>query len=158
MLSPEERNEIEAQAAHYPTRRAMTVDALKIVQRHRGYIPDDAIADVAAQLGLPPAELESVATFYSLLFRRPVGRHVVLLCDSVSCWIMGCEALRAALAERCGLRPGETTRRRPLHAAARALPRRVRPGAGGAGRRGPARQSRSGRCRRRARALPMRTR
>ncbi len=79
------------------------------MQRHRGYIPDDAIADVAAQLGLSPAELESVATFYSLLFRRPVGRHVVLLCDSVSCWIMGCEALRTALAERCGLRPGETS-------------------------------------------------
>ena len=108
MLSAEERDAIEAHRPHYPDARALSVEALKAVQERRGWISDEALADVAAHLGLPVAELEGVATFYNLLFRRPVGRHVALVCDSVSCWIMGCEALFQAFAERYGIEPGQT--------------------------------------------------
>ena len=59
---------------------------------------------------MTPAELDSVATFYSLIFRHPVGQHVILLCDSVSCWIMGYEQLRDALQARWGISLGETTK------------------------------------------------
>ncbi|HOK44588.1 MAG TPA: NADH-quinone oxidoreductase subunit NuoE [Bryobacteraceae bacterium] len=109
MLTPEEQREIEQEAASYPERRAASIDALRIVQRRRGWVSDEALADVAELLGMSPAELESVATFYNLIFRKPVGRHVILICDSVSCWIMGYTKVRDHLKARLGINFGETT-------------------------------------------------
>lgn len=109
MLSEVERDEIEAQLEHYEERRAASVDALKIVQRQRGWVPDEELAEVARLLEMSAAELDGVATFYNLVFRRPVGRHVILICDSASCWIMGYECLRAQLEQHLGISPGETT-------------------------------------------------
>jgi NADH-quinone oxidoreductase subunit E len=60
-------------------------------------------------LEMTPDELDGVATFYNLVFRKPVGRHVVLVCDSVSCWIMGCESLCKRLAMQLGVSLGGTT-------------------------------------------------
>ena len=62
-----------------------------------------------AHLGMSPTDLDSVATFYNLIFRKPVGRHVIMVCDSVSCWIMGHERIRKHLSERLGIEFGETT-------------------------------------------------
>ena len=87
----------------------MCIEALKIVQQHRGWVSDEGIADVAEALQMTPAELEGVATFYNMIFRKPVGKHVILLCDSVSCWIMGYERLREHLRARLGIGLGETT-------------------------------------------------
>jgi len=109
MLSEQERREIEAHARHYPNNRAACIEALKIVQQHRGWVSNEGIADVAEALQMKPAELESIATFYNMIFRKPVGKHVILLCDSVSCWIMGYERLRQHLGDRLGIRPGQTT-------------------------------------------------
>lgn len=109
MLSPEEREEIERELAIVPEPRSACIEALKAVQRHRGWVSDEALRDVASLLEMSEAELDGVATFYNLIHRRPVGRHVILLCDSVSCWIMGCERLREAFAGELGLAPGETT-------------------------------------------------
>src|ERR671923_2992220 len=100
MLSAEERREIEAELPHYPHKQAACIEAMKIVQRHRGLVSDEAIKDLAAVLEMTPDELDSVATFYNLIFRRPVGRHVILLCDSVSCWITGYERIREHLTAR----------------------------------------------------------
>jgi NADH-quinone oxidoreductase subunit E len=82
---------------------------LKIVQRHRGWVSDEAVCDVAQYLGLSPDEVEAVATFYTTIFRRPVGRHVILICDSVSCWIMGYVNLRDHLRRSLGIDLGQTT-------------------------------------------------
>jgi NADH-quinone oxidoreductase subunit E len=109
MLSAEEIHEIEAEAAHYPTREAVSIDALRIVQRHRGWVDDESLRDIAGHLGMSPTDLDSVATFYNLIFRRPVGRHVIMVCDSVSCWIMGCDRMRKHLCEHLGIEVGETT-------------------------------------------------
>jgi NADH-quinone oxidoreductase subunit E len=109
MLSDEERQAIEAEMPHYPDRRAVCIDALKIVQQHRGWVSDEGLADVAQFLQLPLAELDGVATFYNMIFRKPTGRHVILLCDSVSCWMLGYEGLREHLARRLGIAPGETS-------------------------------------------------
>ena len=109
MLSEQERREIEAHARHYPNNRAVCIEALKVVQQHRGWVSNEGIADVGEALQITPAELESVATFYNMIFRKPVGKHVILLCDSVSCWIMGYERLREHLAARLGIRPGQTS-------------------------------------------------
>lgn len=109
MLSDAERTEIEAEATHYPERRAVCIEALKIVQQHRGWVSDDALSELALFLQMGRAELEGVATFYNMIFRKPVGRHVILLCDSVTCWMMGYERLCAHFAERLGIAPGETS-------------------------------------------------
>ena len=66
---------------------------MKIIQRHRGWVSDESLRDLGEVLEMTPDELDGVATFYNLVFRKPVGRHVVLICDSVSCWIMGYEKL-----------------------------------------------------------------
>lgn len=108
-LSAEERREIEAEFPRYPTKRAVCIDAMKIVQRHRGWISDESLQDIAQLLQMSLDELDSVATFYNLLYRKPVGRHVVLICDSVSCWIMGYNRLRERLCSKLGVRLGETT-------------------------------------------------
>lgn len=108
-LSAEERREIEAEFARYPTKRAVCIDAMKIVQRHRGWVSDESLEDISQLLEMSLDELDGVASFYNLLFRKPVGRHVVLLCDSVSCWIMGYEKLRERLCGKLGACLGETT-------------------------------------------------
>lgn len=109
MLTPEERQEIEAELPRYPHRQAVCIDAMRIVQRHRGWISDENIRDIAELLEISPDELDGVATFYNLIYRKPVGRHVILLCNSVSCWIMGYERLRQRLCRHLGIQPGETT-------------------------------------------------
>jgi len=109
MLSTDEIREIEVEAARYPTRNAVCIDALKIVQRHRGWVSDESINDIAAHLGMSATDLDSVATFYNLIFRKPVGRHVIMICDSVSCWMLGYDRMREHLRQRLGIRLGETT-------------------------------------------------
>lgn len=109
MLSPEERSEIEAEFPHYPTREAVCIDAMKIVQKHRGWISDEVLGDIGELLGMSTTDLDGVATFYNLIFRQPVGRHVIYVCDSVSCWIMGSDRQCRHISERLGAGLGETT-------------------------------------------------
>jgi NADH-quinone oxidoreductase subunit E len=109
MLSQIEIAEIQQAAIHYPDKRAACIDALRIVQRHHGWVSDTALTELAELLAMTPDELDGVATFYNLIFRRPVGRHTILLCDSVSCWILGYERLRAHLRARHGVDFGQTT-------------------------------------------------
>jgi NADH-quinone oxidoreductase subunit E len=109
MLSDAERQEIEHHLAEYPYKRAACIEALKIVQRERGWVSDESLKDIAALLEMSPSELDNVATFYNLIFRQPVGKHVILLCDSVSCWIMGYQQIHQHLNERLGIDFGGTT-------------------------------------------------
>jgi NADH-quinone oxidoreductase subunit E len=109
MLSEEEKQEIESKVARYGEKRAACTEALAVVQRHRGWVSDQGIKDVARILEMTTDEVDGLATFYSLIFRRPVGRHVILICDSVSCWIMGYEDLLQHLQRRLGINLGETT-------------------------------------------------
>ncbi len=109
MLSDSEQREIEEELSRYPDKQAVCVDALKIVQRHRGWVSDEAVKDVAALLGMSPHEVDGVATFYNLIYRRPVGRHVIHVCDSVSCWVMGCGGVCEHLKEKLGIDLGGTT-------------------------------------------------
>ncbi|NGY05040.1 NADH-quinone oxidoreductase subunit NuoE [Solimonas terrae] len=109
VLTGEERHAIEHEVAHYPDGRAASIGALKIIQASRGWVPDGAIAPVAEIIGIGAAELEGVATFYSLIFRKPVGRHVIKVCDSISCFLTGYDEIRAALERALGIRYGQTT-------------------------------------------------
>jgi NADH-quinone oxidoreductase subunit E len=110
MLSADERREIEATLAHAggDGQRA-SIEALAAVQRRHGWVNDEALVDLADCLGLTVHELDSVATFYNDIFRRPVGRHVIRICDSVSCYICGYQTLRQHLERKLGVRLGGTT-------------------------------------------------
>ncbi|HTX89173.1 MAG TPA: NADH-quinone oxidoreductase subunit NuoE [Bacteroidales bacterium] len=109
MLSEKEKHEILEEAKQYPYLKAVCLDALKIVQKHRGWVSDEAVREVSDFIGAPAEEVEGVATFYSRIYRYPVGRHVILLCDSLSCMIMGYERLYDHLVNKLGIRFGETT-------------------------------------------------
>ena len=109
MLSHEERYEIEAELVRYPTRQAASVDAMKIVQRHRGWVSDESLKDLALMLDMTADELDGVATFYNMIFRHPVGRHVILVCNSVTCWMLGASRLHERTAIASGARSGDTS-------------------------------------------------
>lgn len=109
MLSNEEIKEIEAELAHYEQGSAATIEALKIVQKHRGWVSDEAVAAIAEKIGTTAAAVDSVASFYNLIYRRPVGRHVIHVCDSVSCWMLGQPQLTELLKQRLGVEYGQTT-------------------------------------------------
>ena len=109
MLTDVERQEIESHLPDYPYKRAACIEALKVVQRQRGWVSDENIKDIAALLEMTPDELDNVATFYNLIFRQPVGRHIILLGDSVSCWLLGYEKIRQRLRERLEIDFGGTT-------------------------------------------------
>ena len=108
-LSEEEIAEIRQEAEVYPSLRAVSLEALRIVQKHRGWVSDDALAALAAFLQVEVAELESIATYYQLIFRRPVGDSVIYCCNSASCWLMGCKSLQRQLESQLQIRPGQTT-------------------------------------------------
>ena len=109
MLSEKEKQEINAELTHCATKASASVEALNIVQHHRGWVSDEAVKDIAAALEMSADELDAVATFYSFIFRRPVGRHVILVCDSISCWVMGYNPLLDVLRTNLGISFGETT-------------------------------------------------
>ncbi|HEY3377927.1 MAG TPA: NADH-quinone oxidoreductase subunit NuoE [Armatimonadota bacterium] len=109
MLSVEERQEIDEELRRYPEKQAVVPEALKIVQRYHGWVSDEHVRALADYLAMTPEEVDSIATFYNMIFRHPVGRHVILICDSVSCWVMGYNPLREHLSARLGITLGETT-------------------------------------------------
>jgi NADH-quinone oxidoreductase subunit E len=109
MLTEQELRDIEEEVAHSPTPRSVCVDALMIIRKHRGWVSDEAVADLAETLQMTKSEVENVATFYNLIFRKPVGRHVIMVCDSISCFIMGEERLADHLKRKLGIEFGETT-------------------------------------------------
>ncbi|MDA8085421.1 MAG: NADH-quinone oxidoreductase subunit NuoE [Nitrospiraceae bacterium] len=109
MLSEKELAEVEKELAHYEKRKAGCIGALKAVQKHRGWISDECLKDIAQYLEMTPDELDNVATFYSSIYRRPVGRHVIFICDSVSCYTVGYRELLRHLSERLQIKPGQTT-------------------------------------------------
>ena len=108
-LSPEEIAEIEHEVSLVPRKDGAAVDAMLIVQRHRGWVSDESIRAIAALLEMSAEELDGIATFYNLIFRQPVGEKVILLCDSVSCWLRGCDNVKAAISDKLGVDYGETT-------------------------------------------------
>ncbi|HEB77068.1 MAG TPA: NADH-quinone oxidoreductase subunit NuoE [Methylothermaceae bacterium] len=109
LLSSDEITAIRKALDTYLWPEAAAVDALYTVQLRHGWIDDGRLEAVAELLDLSPAYLDSLATFYPLLHRKPVGRKIIRYCDSVSCWLMGSEALAASLRKRLGIEEGETT-------------------------------------------------
>ncbi|CBL45451.1 NADH dehydrogenase I, chain E [gamma proteobacterium HdN1] len=108
-MAAEDRAEIEHSLHHYDDPRAASIDALKVIQRRHGWVPNNAIREIALILQIPDSDVEGVATFYNRIYRSPVGRHVITVCDSIGCFLTGFEEVYAALQQRLGIKPGQTT-------------------------------------------------
>jgi NADH-quinone oxidoreductase E subunit len=110
VLSEESRAEIRRIRAEFPGAESAILPALERAQRdYGGWLPTEAIDEVAELLHLSPTRVGSVASFYTMLHRGPVGRHVISICTNVSCSLLGAEHLRDHIASKLGIRPGETT-------------------------------------------------
>jgi NADH-quinone oxidoreductase subunit E len=108
-LTHEEIHEIEHEKTHYPYAQAVGLEALKIVQKYQGWVSDESLLAVAEYLDIPADDLEGVATFFNLIYRRPVGKNVILFCDSVACWMLGCDSLKEHITRKLGVDYGQTT-------------------------------------------------
>ncbi len=109
MLNDLEKEQIHEETKLYPYPEAACIDALKIVQKHRGYISDEAVSDIASELGMSAGEVDGVATFYTRIYRKPVGRNIILICDGISCMIMGYGSLYDHISKSLDLKFGETS-------------------------------------------------
>ena len=85
------------------------IDVMKILQSHYGWLTDEAVAEAAQLLGMSALKIEELATFYEMIYRRPVGKRIIHVCDSISCWTMGGETLLQQIADYLGIKTGQTT-------------------------------------------------
>ena len=108
-IAPATVEAIRAAAASHGGAKAAMLEALRLVQQAEGWVSDADLAAAAATLGVATAEIESLASFYSHIFRRPVGETLILLCDGLSCFLCGADAVRDATMARLGIGFGETT-------------------------------------------------
>jgi NADH-quinone oxidoreductase subunit E len=109
MFSAEEQKEIAIELGKYPHKDAAGLEILKIVQKHRGWICDECLSEVAQLIEMTDDELDGVATSYNHIFRKPVGRHVIFICDGMACWIKGYENILKRLTSLLGITLGQTT-------------------------------------------------
>jgi NADH-quinone oxidoreductase subunit E len=110
VLTDEVRDAIREYFPRYPTRRAVLLPALHVVNQRLGYVPPQAVVEIAELLELAPAEVQDTLSFYGFFPQdRPQGRTVVWFCQSCSCAARGSEGLLVYLCEKLGIRPGETT-------------------------------------------------
>lgn len=109
ILTAEEIAAIHEFMHHYPQARAASLDALKIVQKRNGWVDDAQVNAIANILDIPMSDMDGVATFFNRIYRQPVGRHVILICDSVACYLTGYEALSAEIRSQLGIEYGQTT-------------------------------------------------
>lgn len=109
-LTPESKAEIDALRPLYPTSEALLLPALHIAQRQAGgWLPPEILEAVAAELGLPPATVLGVVSFYDLFHASPVGRHRIRVCDNLSCQLRGAREILAAVHEELGVDESEVT-------------------------------------------------
>lgn len=109
VLSGKEIAAIEHECSLYESRPAAAIDALQIVQVERRWISDESLYAIADMLGMSATELEGVATFYNLIYRHPVGEHVIHLCDSISCWLHDYQIIADHLSKTLNIEFGQTT-------------------------------------------------
>ncbi|PPI88886.1 NADH-quinone oxidoreductase subunit NuoE [Candidatus Pantoea edessiphila] len=109
VFSEEEYCAIENEKKYYENTRSVCIEALKIVQNKRGWVCDGAINAISEILNIPPSDIEGVATFYSQIFRKQVGRHIIRYCDSVVCYINGYKDIQKKLEQNLNIKPGQTT-------------------------------------------------
>ncbi len=103
------KQQIVEVAANYPTPRSAVMPALHLAQEHYGYLPQEALIEVAEALSVPKVSVLEIATFYSLYHTKPIGQCHLQLCTNISCMLRGAEVLQKQLEQRLDIHCGETT-------------------------------------------------
>jgi NADH-quinone oxidoreductase subunit E len=109
MLSESTRQRIDDLIRKYPERRSALIPALHAAQEEAGWLTPDVIRETAGIFGLTPNEVYEVASFYTMLYKKPVGKYVVQVCTNISCLLCNCEGILAHLKSRLGIKAGDTT-------------------------------------------------
>ncbi len=109
MFSEEEKKEIDVELGKYPVKSAAGLEILKIVQKYRGWVSPESLSEVANLVEMTDDELDSVASSYNHIFRKPVGRHIIFICDGMACWLKGYDKIIEYFKNRLGVSLGETT-------------------------------------------------
>ncbi len=109
MSLKEKTDKIEALAARYPNRRSILLPVLWMVQKEEGWISEESMREVAEIVGVTPAEVYEVVSFYTMYQQRPVGRHLICVCDTLSCAICGAFEAAEYIKKKLGIDRGLTT-------------------------------------------------
>ncbi|MEJ2633157.1 MAG: NADH-quinone oxidoreductase subunit NuoE [Acidihalobacter sp.] len=110
MLNEDEKQHLAAHIAHYPEARAGAIYTLQYLQKKYGHLHDKALREASELCGLSVTQLEELVSFYSLLFRRPVGKRVLRVCDSIACHMAGAPALLAEAEQLTGVPLGQPSK------------------------------------------------
>ncbi|MCM0080929.1 NADH-quinone oxidoreductase subunit NuoE [Geomonas sp. Red32] len=109
MIPEELKKSLQQRVATAVTAREAAVDVMKELQSHYGWLTDEAVGEAAEILGLSTLQVDELATFYEMIYRRPVGKKVIHVCDSISCWCAGFERIMEHLRKKLGVVEGQTT-------------------------------------------------
>ena len=109
VFSPEVEREIDRHLAKYPSKRSAILPLMFIVQRERGYLDAPGVLYLANRLGLRITDIWEVATFYSMLHIKPIGKYHIQVCKTLSCKLLGADKITDHCAQKLGIKPGETT-------------------------------------------------
>ena len=109
MLSETAKTKIDDLLTKYPTKKAALLPALWVVQEEEGWVPREAMRELAQYLELPPADVEGVATYYTMYNKAPIGKYHVEVCHNIVCMALGADQLIDHLAHKLGIDKGETT-------------------------------------------------
>jgi NADH-quinone oxidoreductase E subunit len=109
MLSEATRQRIDALIQRYPVPRSALIPALQLAQGEAGYLSPEVVCEVSRIFSLSPNEVYEVASFYTMLFKNPVGKYVVQVCTNISCLLCDSDSILEHLQKRLGIKPGETT-------------------------------------------------
>src|SRR5436309_3784983 len=108
-FSAEVEAEIDRHLAKYPVKRSAILPLMFIVQRERGYLDPPGVSYLANRLGLRITDIWEVATFYSMIYTKPVGKYHIQICKTLSCKILGSDTITEHCSKKLGIRVGETT-------------------------------------------------
>lgn len=109
LLSEESVAEIQKKMVRYPVRKSAVLPALTVAYRQLGYLTDEVYAELEQVTEIPKLRLAEAATFYTLFPKKPRGKHLLMVCDNISCALCGADSLIKYIEEKLGIKVGETT-------------------------------------------------
>ncbi len=109
IFTQELKEKIDSIVAKSETKQSALIPVLREIQNEFGYLTDESMEEAAQILGLTPANVQSVATFYTMFFRKQPGKHVVWLCRTLSCGLKGAEQVEHYMCDKLGVHTGGTT-------------------------------------------------
>jgi len=109
MLSEKAKTQIDELKGKYPDLKSALLPALEIAQQEHGWLSEEVIQEVGQVMDLPPTEVASVASFYTMLYTQPVGEHVIQVCTNIACSLLGAEHIVDYISRKLGIEVGDTT-------------------------------------------------